>query len=189
MKTIKRTIAVCLVGALLTSCFGSFKLTTSLWEWNSQVGDKFVNELIFLAFVIIPVYPVASFVDAVVLNTIEFWSGDNPMSMKEGEKDQQIVEIDGKQYRMTAERHKMTIEDLEDANAKTELIYREDDQSWYVKKGDEWQKLVELEMKDGKIISYNYYQPNGQVQHLEPGFNPLAVQQELQSEMTLALQP
>ena len=66
MKTLKKTIALLLVTVVLTSCYGSFKLTRSLWDWNGTVGDKFVNELVFLAFVIVPVYEVATFVDAVV---------------------------------------------------------------------------------------------------------------------------
>jgi len=37
------------------------------------------DELIFLGMTIIPVYGVASLVDIVVLNTIDYWSGENPI--------------------------------------------------------------------------------------------------------------
>ena len=31
----------------LSSCIGSFQLTNKVLAWNQQVGDKFVNELVF----------------------------------------------------------------------------------------------------------------------------------------------
>ncbi len=39
-----------------TSCIGSFALTNKLLSWNKQVGNKFVNELVFFAFWVLPVY-------------------------------------------------------------------------------------------------------------------------------------
>lgn len=35
---------------LSTSCIGRFQLTNKLLSWNQQVGNKFVNELVFFAF-------------------------------------------------------------------------------------------------------------------------------------------
>ncbi|MDR0866508.1 MAG: DUF3332 domain-containing protein [Candidatus Symbiothrix sp.] len=65
---------------LFSSCIGSFNLTRKVYAWNQSVGEKWVNELVFLAINIIPVYSVAVFIDSVVLNSIEFWTGDNPVS-------------------------------------------------------------------------------------------------------------
>ena len=80
----KRVIAAVLIGSMLVfsfaSCFGTFNLTKKLHDWNGSLGNKFVNTLVFWVFCIIPVYGVAVFVDAIVLNLIEFWSGGNPMS-------------------------------------------------------------------------------------------------------------
>jgi len=188
MKKLKQTIALFLVTVLLTSCYGSFQLTRSLWDWNGTVGDKFTNELVFLAFCIVPVYEVAAVVDALVLNSVEFWSGANPMSMKDGEKEQKIVEIDGKKYRLTAEKNKMTVEDLKDAKGKTEMIFNEEDQSWYLVKGKKLQKLVNAEVRDGKIISYHLFYPDGSVQEVMPGFDPVAMQNEIHANLTYALQ-
>ena len=188
MKKVKQTIALLLVAVVMNGCYGSFKLTRSLYDWNGTVGDKFVNELVFLAFVIVPVYGVATFVDAVVLNTIEFWGGGNPMGMKEGEKEQKVVEIDGKTYRLTAEKNKMTVEDLKDSKVKTEMIFNEDDNCWYLVKGKKLQKLVGVEIQDGKVISYNVYYPDGSVQQVQPGFDPVAMQEDVQTNMTYALQ-
>ena len=60
-----------------TGCYGGFNLTRKVHGWNGQVSNKWVNTLIFWAFIIIPVYEVCTFVDAIVFNVIEFWSGKN----------------------------------------------------------------------------------------------------------------
>jgi hypothetical protein len=59
-----------------TACFASFPLTRKLYAFNKGVGDKWVQELFFLAFgVILPVYSVAGLIDVVILNSMEFWTG------------------------------------------------------------------------------------------------------------------
>ena len=76
-----KLVAILLSGSFLfSSCVGSFGLFNRLSSWNRTVGNKFVNELVFLAFNIIPVYGVAYLADALVINSIEFWSGTNPMA-------------------------------------------------------------------------------------------------------------
>lgn len=81
-KPITRIIAAALAAAMLlgtTSCIGSFSLTNRLLSWNKHVGNKFVNELVFFAFWVLPVYEVTGLADVLVLNSIEFWSGRNPV--------------------------------------------------------------------------------------------------------------
>lgn len=75
-----------LAGLALTSatlaagCFGSFGLTQKVWKFNDGVSsNKWIKWLLFLGMIIIPVYDVCLFVDAIVFNTIEFFSGKNPM--------------------------------------------------------------------------------------------------------------
>jgi hypothetical protein len=71
-------------GALVTTsaCFGSFNLTRKLWGWNKGVSsEKFVRELVFLGLNIVPVYSVAGFIDVIITNSVEFWTGTNPVSM------------------------------------------------------------------------------------------------------------
>ena len=80
-KTLSVALVMALVGSMtLSSCIGSFSLTKKVHEWNQNLGNKFVNELVFIAFCIVPVYEVAAFIDAIVINSIEFWSGSNPVA-------------------------------------------------------------------------------------------------------------
>ncbi len=64
----------------VTGCYGSFQLVQKVYKWNGTFGDKWVNELGFLVLTIVPVYGLSAFIDAVLLNSIEFWSGKNPMA-------------------------------------------------------------------------------------------------------------
>lgn len=72
------------VTASVTGCYGPFKLTKKIHKWNGEVGEKWVNEAVFLGFVILPVYAGASLLDALVFNSIEFWGGDNPIASRKG---------------------------------------------------------------------------------------------------------
>lgn len=93
-----------LAGTALTtqSCIGSFSLTNKVLTWNNQVGSKFVNELVFFAFWILPVYEVTAIADLLVINSIEFWSGTNPMQAStkiiETDTGRYLVKCDGKGY-------------------------------------------------------------------------------------------
>ncbi len=105
MKKYKIAVgAILLSGLSLTfsSCIGSFALTKRVLAWNKQVSNKFVNELVFFAFWILPVYEVTALADVLVLNSIEFWSGSNPMeaSVKAIDTDhgRYLIKCDGKGY-------------------------------------------------------------------------------------------
>ena len=68
---------------LTSSCVGSFSLFNKLASWNKNAtNSKFLNEIIFI--VISPAYAVCSVADVLVLNSIEFWSGSNPLASNVG---------------------------------------------------------------------------------------------------------
>src|SRR5262245_40040530 len=70
-----------------TACFGPFNLTQRYWHWNGHVTEnKWANEGIFLLSIIIPVYGVTAFVDMIVLNSVEFWTGKNWVDAPSGDK-------------------------------------------------------------------------------------------------------
>jgi hypothetical protein len=62
-----------------SGCYGPFNLTRRIHHWNGQVGGKWENEIVFLIFAWVPVYGFATLGDAVVFNSIEFWTGENPV--------------------------------------------------------------------------------------------------------------
>lgn len=101
-------LVIALATSMLTSsCIGSFSLFGHLRNWNEQVSDKFINELVFIAFWIVPVYEVAFIADFFVINSIEFWSGSNPVAsgrkVIDGKDGRYLVDCDGKGYTITSE--------------------------------------------------------------------------------------
>jgi len=116
-----------------TGCIGSFQLTNNLYNWNkNEVGGKWGSELVFAAFVIIPVYAVALFADGIVLNSIEFWTGSNPLAMKAGEKESKIVQSGNDVYQITAEQNKVHVVKLsgENQGQSGDFIYNPESSEW-----------------------------------------------------------
>ena len=77
------TTALALSGTMGASgCFGRFALVNKVYEFNKTgvSEDLVVQEILFLAMIIIPVYGVAAVVDAIVLNPIEVFTGSNPIA-------------------------------------------------------------------------------------------------------------
>lgn len=100
-------LALVLAGGMMSSCIGSFSLSNKLLAWNKQVGGKVANELVFIAFWIVPVYEVSFLADFLVINSIEFWSGTNPVASGtryiDGADGRYMVMCDGKGYTITSE--------------------------------------------------------------------------------------
>ncbi len=146
---------------ITTSCIGSFSLTNKLLSWNKQVGNKFVNELVFFAFWILPVYEVSALADILVLNSIEFWSGSNPVAkgtkVIDGKDGRYLVDCDGKGYTIKSENDGSVVR----------LDFDEEEQSWSVTANDESYKLmtfidenhVQLPTPDGSTTIVELSQP------------------------------
>src|SRR3990167_719927 len=63
----KRILAsVILVVFVATGCTGSFNLTKKVYNFHRSQSDKWADELCFLLVVLVPVYSLATFADAIV---------------------------------------------------------------------------------------------------------------------------
>lgn len=124
---LKMTATVMICGAFLfSSCIGSFGLHRRLVSWNQSIGTKYVNELVYLACNITLVYAACYLADALVLNSIEFWSGSNPMAnigdvkKIKGENGNYLVETIENGYSITKEGETVSME----------LIYNKELNTW-----------------------------------------------------------
>jgi len=94
-KKMKKSICTLLCAGviMLTGCYGSNACFNKLHQWNGTLGNKWINSIVhFLMFCVIPVYGIClGLVDGLVLNTIEFWTGSNPLASGDSyfEKDAQ----------------------------------------------------------------------------------------------------
>jgi len=87
-RKLRRYICLGLLVAMVPmaqGCYGHFPLTHAVYRMNGEAGGsigedrtqhKLVQSVLFWVLWIIPVYEVSVLADAVVLNLIEFWTGD-----------------------------------------------------------------------------------------------------------------
>lgn len=139
MKKQALTVAVvcALTGSLmLPSCVGSFTLTNKLLSWNRQISNKFVNEIVFFAFWVLPVYEVSAIADILVLNSIEFWSGENPVAS--GKK---IIEGNDGRYLVISDKKGYTIKSETDGS-EVRLNFHSDSRSWAMLMPDGSEKII-----------------------------------------------
>ena len=88
MRQSHRVGVVLLAASLLVSgCYGPFNLTRRLYNWNGQAGStKWEKEFVFILLAWLPVYGLTTLGDAVIFNSMEFWTGKNPVDPPMGKK-------------------------------------------------------------------------------------------------------
>ena len=155
----KGILALTLVLAVgLTSfqgCIGNFNLTKKVLNWNQHISNKFVNEVVFLVMVIIPVYGITVFIDGIILNSLEFWTGSSPLSMNPGEVETKYLSKDGVSYKIEVSQNKYHFLQTEGPNAgdQADLIYNPATKTWCLGNGKEIKKMVQyLDNKEIKIF-------------------------------------
>jgi hypothetical protein len=83
-KLVTAGVLVCFMTAT-TACYGPFNLTKNVYHWNSgikgsgEVNDKWMKEFVFFGMIVVPVYMFSALLDGFIFNSIQFWSGDNPV--------------------------------------------------------------------------------------------------------------
>lgn len=159
MKKLFVTIALAST-LFLSSCIGSFGLTVKVWDWNSNLSNKWVNELVFLALNIVPVYDICVFADVVVLNTIEFWTGNNPIASKTE------VNTENGKYLVDANENGYTI-----TNGSETVQFVNENGVWYMNKGNE--KVQMFQYVDENHISLNLGETTKVVELSQAGVNNL----------------
>ena len=151
MKKISLKVAVCLIAGsfLFNSCMvGSWGLFNKYAKWQTNMSDsKFVNAIV--GFVLGAVcYPICFLVDSLVLNTIEFWSGDNPVASNVG-KTKNVMGQDGRLYAVK------TLKDgyeVTDPNGVVTLFtYNKEANSWSMSQNGLTKEIFRFN-EDGKSI-------------------------------------
>ncbi len=153
-----KTVVFAMAGTvIMSSCVGSFGLFNKLAQWNKRAtNNKFINELIFL--IISPAYGICGAVDALVLNTIEFWTGNNPIANNVG-KTTNIKGDDGLIYAVKYLQNGYEIT-KPDGDVYS-FIYDKENNSWSMKKDGVTKEIfrfngdgtVQANMQNGKKIN------------------------------------
>ena len=124
---------------MFSSCIGSFQLTSKLKNFNDGIGSKWVNELVFVAFCIVPVYELSALADVLVLNSIEFWSGKKTLA--DAGETKIIKNSKGQDIEVK------TLENgyaLNDGTNTMNLVFDEKEQIWSAEYEDQVMNLIRL---------------------------------------------
>ena len=135
----------------MSGCFGRFELTRKVYKFNSEVDpDKWVRWIVFLVLAIFP-YGLATLIDALFANSVEFWTGQNPI-LADGDDTRTLVGQNG-EY-VSATRHADGSIDLlaVDADGKTYALH-------FVREGDS----LAARDDDGRLLA-RVAEVNGQPQ-------------------------
>ena len=160
-QLIVATVVALSASMMMQSCIGSFALFNKVKAWNEHVGDKFVNEIVFVAMWILPVYELCFTADLFILNSIEFWSGENPAlaetKVVDGKDAQYLVARNEAGYSIT----NMTTKQV------TRFNFNAEENAWYLENNGEEVKLftfvddthVDVINRDGGYTRVELSQP------------------------------
>jgi hypothetical protein len=76
--TSKKALVTLLLGCVLAlpGCIGPFPMTTDVYRRNMKIENKAGREALFLALVVVPVYPIGLIADLLVLNPITYFTDE-----------------------------------------------------------------------------------------------------------------
>ena len=139
-----------------TACIGRMAVSGKVRAFNLDVvEDRFARELVFLCLYIIPVYPIAGAIDLIIVNSIEFWTGENPINgqprlARIGDQ-KYVVAPDGSEAISTLrEDGSMDLEvRAADGSAHFVNVVREDGQ--FVARDDHGRRLARVDVATGKV--------------------------------------
>ena len=156
------TVVALSASMMMQSCIGSFALFNKVKNWNDHVGDKFVNEIVFVAMWVLPVYELCFVADLFILNSIEFWSGENPALASE------VKVVDGKDAKYLVARNEggYTITNMTTKQV-TRFNFNAEDNSWSLENNGQEVKLftfvddnhVDVITRDGSYTRVELSQP------------------------------
>lgn len=150
MKKIFKKIAIVgLVSSVIfttTSCIGGFRLFNNVVKWNKSMSkEPFINEIVFVILWVLPVYEVAMLGDLFIFNSIEFWTGNNVLTINEGEIIEKSIFHNNQEYYVKASRNKVEITPKD----KDTVIftYNDEENLWSAESNGEIIKLDENNLK------------------------------------------
>lgn len=138
-KIAKLSVMMVAFSIMFSSCIGSFQLTSKLKNFNDGIGSKWVNELVFLAFCIVPVYELSALADVLVLNSIEFWSGKKALA--DAGETKIIKNSKGQDIEVKTLKNGYA---LNDGTNTMNIVFNEKEQIWSAEYEDQVMNLIRL---------------------------------------------
>jgi len=159
----KKAIIMIVVASLLmlsvAGCFGNFALTRKVYTFHNGIaGNDFIGKVVkCLIFWIAGhfVYGFTTFVDAVILNTLEFWTGSNPLAMNEGETEIRYAEAEGVEYKIVTSKNRWDISEVNNPERTVAIVWDDVELAWYFVSGDDSHRIVEMTSDETKMFDFD----------------------------------
>lgn len=105
-RVVKTVLVLGLCFSFLTvGCIGQMGMSGKVRQFNLEATEsRWGREILFVALMVLPVYEFASMLDVIIFNSIEFWTGKNPLNGKPSVtpiSDVRTFEADGSSILMT----------------------------------------------------------------------------------------
>ena len=139
--------------SVMEGCYGGFRLFKTYHNWNGSLGNKWVKEIVYLL-TFWNIYPICVLVDFWILNTIEFWTGRNPLAMTPGETETKVVQnAAGDSFQITATMNRFDVVQLSGKNAghESSLVYEPDSSLWFLENG--YERIALAQQKTADVVS------------------------------------
>lgn len=141
-----------------SGCYGGFALTKKLYAFNGGISGKWVRWLVFLLFYAFGVYAVAAIIDGLILNSVEFWTGERPLSSTtvHEEQDRKAVVSAPDQDTVVIEMHKGKAKVARVALTRLQgaiLLESEKGQRFYVRDAQEAKQDTEIVDAQGHAVA------------------------------------
>ena len=79
MIPVAMLLATCIL--LTTGCMGHMGVTQNVKKGNLSITEhRWGREGVFLGFTVLWVYRISALLDLIIFNSVEFWSGENPIT-------------------------------------------------------------------------------------------------------------
>lgn len=154
----KRLMSMALALTMLFSalfmqgCYGSYPLFKKVNKLVGDIDGRWGSTAVHIICWVFQVYSVVLFIDLFILNTVEFWTGSDPLAMNDGESETQVVTYLGDTYRITATKNRFDVYCIEGSRRgeSASLIWNAEGRTWVAEKEGIARNLVTIG-EDGSI--------------------------------------
>lgn len=155
MKKIIAALMIAGMAVLSTGCYGSFAVTKKIYKWNGKVAKEPVPTIVMWAFLIIPVYGVSGLLDFFILNTLEFWTGSNPLAKGDSEATTYLAKTDKGDLLLTQKRDVILIAKKEKPEEVIMTLHYDQTQgAWFAKgSNDQMIKVAEFDAENPQKVT------------------------------------
>ena len=159
MKRTYRMVAGVVAGLMLSGCYGPFYLVRKVYKFNGEVSDnKWIVELVYLVCTYVPVYAIAGLADALIFNSIEFWTGNNPLGTADasGVTASKRIARDGSEAVFkriaTPDGDQLMIEQFRDGQLTTSVRFQREGNATVARDGSGALVFTAQTLPDGKLV-------------------------------------